>query len=108
MWHPTLHTGPEVWKATTDPAIARLRTLRPNRNKLGDSGALSVAMSPHLAALRRLELRGNEITGVGALVLADSPNLSGLAVLDLQGNPILPAAAARLLARFGSVVRLSS
>jgi hypothetical protein len=96
-----------LWDWVTDPAFGQVDCLRLNRNRLGDSGALSVAMSPRLAGLRRLELRDNGITGLGAMALAESQHLEKLGVLDLQRNPIPPAAGDRLRARFGSAVRLS-
>jgi hypothetical protein len=94
-----------AWAAR--PSIAQLRILRLNGNRLGDFGAWALANSRHLAGLRRLELRDNGITELGATALAESKHLDGLALLDLRFNPIPPAAAERLRARFGTVVRMA-
>jgi uncharacterized protein (TIGR02996 family) len=79
------------WTATTLSALGSLPSLQSlivRGSGLDDAAAESLANSPALAGLRYLDLESNRITGRGATALLASPHLKGLAVLDLQGNAV--------------------
>jgi uncharacterized protein (TIGR02996 family) len=78
------HLGPRVALFLTALALPNLRTLRLERNRLGDSGAIALGSSPSVSRLTSLEMGHNLIGKKGAAAIASSPHLTGLRRLTLN------------------------
>lgn len=96
----------EVKRLAASPHLGRLRGLALERLGLGDEEAAVLAGTAALASLDLLDLRENRIGATGAESLASSPHLDGIKVLLLYQNPVGDRGTAALRRRFGERVRL--
>src|SRR5436190_9963576 len=86
--------------------LCGVRGLNLSCTGMGDAGAQALAQSPHLGALMELYLSNNRIGDAGGRALAASTRLGGLERLFLDCNAIQAAGEEELSRRFGRKVHL--